>query len=62
MERLIPNPHDAAPIVNEIVNALHSFGDSVKLINTALYVQGFMAGVATCATILTAICAFSQKR
>lgn len=62
MERLIPNPHDAAPLINQVVAALDRFGDSVKGINTALYVQGFLTGLTVCATILTAIWAFSRKQ
>ncbi len=62
MERIIPNAHDAEPIITEIVNALQHLGSQVQAINTALYVQGFITGITVCATILTAIWAFSQKR
>lgn len=62
MEKIIPRIPDTQPIVTELVNALQRFGEAVHNINTALYLQGFITGITVCATILTAIWAFSQKR
>lgn len=62
MEKLLPGPADFNPVLKEAGALLKLLNENLSHINTALYVQGFMAGIAICATILTAIWAFSGSR
>lgn len=62
MEKLFPNAHDFDPIIKQASEIAKSFSDSIKLINSALYMEGVMTGIVLTATVLTAIWAFSRGR
>ncbi len=61
MEKL-PRPADFDPVLKAAGTLVTQLGEHLQHINTALYVQGFLAGITVCATILTAIWAFSGSR
>ncbi len=61
MEKILPHVPDVSPLVGELIKAMNRFEGSVAEINTALYMQGFLTGLVVCATILTAVWAFSRK-
>ena len=65
MEKLLPGPADFSPVLKSASALLDRLGDIVQhvtQVNTALYVQGFLAGVTVCATVLMALWAFSGSR
>jgi hypothetical protein len=62
MEKLIPGPADFNPVLREAGALLKLLNENLANINTALYVKGFLEGVAVCATVLMALWAFSGSR